>query len=404
MNIPSRFWWWLSLALLLVMTPSLATISPSRTKANVQALVAFGPRVAGTPAVEQASAYLIEEYRRAGYATEIGTFTYQRNEDLGSTLMVAEQRLAGRALSGSPAGQMTAPLVAVPSVGRPTDFAKVDVRGAIAIVRRGEIPFFEKARNAKTSGAVGLVIVNSEPGELRGTLVGAAEIPVLALSGDRGQPLLAKARTQKRSASLAVNTASRTITGRNVIAHLPNVARPSILLGGHYDSVPGSPGANDNASGTAVVLEIARRFAGTPVANSAWFVAFDGEEDGLRGSAAFVKAAGSEFLGNLKAMLNFDMVAINDKLLVGGNKQITGLAQKVDRKITSIGDSGRSDHHSFATAGVPVIFFYRGQDPNYHSPGDTKADPKLMDETVQVAQSLVRELLEAHPAQFSDGS
>lgn len=398
MQIPSRFWWCVSLAFLLVVTPSLATLSPNRAAANVQALVALGPRVAGTPAAEQASAYLVEQYRKAGYATEVGTFEYQKTQDLGSSLTVGDLRIVGRALSGSPAGQPTAPLVAVPGVGKPEDFAKTDVNGAIAIVRRGEIPFFEKARNAKAAGAVGVVIVNSQPGELMGALAGEVEIPVLGLSGESGEPLLKKASTQRLQANLEVKTATRTVTGHNVIAHLPNVKKPSILLGGHYDSVRGSPGANDNASGTALVLDLARRFAGTPVANTAWFVAFDGEEDGLQGSRAFVKAAGSDFLSSLKAMLNFDMVGVNDKLFVGGSEQLTAIAQKVDPKIATMRDSGRSDHRSFATAKVPVIFFYRGDDPNYHSPGDKQADPKLVEAMIPVVQSFVRELLEPRSA------
>ena len=81
-------------------------------------------------------------------------------------------------------------------------------------------------------------------------------------------------------------------------------------LGAHYDSVSGSPGANDNASGTAVVLEIALKLSGTPLARQAWFVAFNGEEDDLHGSKAFVNSAKSQFLSELQGMLNFDMVGL----------------------------------------------------------------------------------------------
>jgi aminopeptidase YwaD len=390
-----RFWLWAALAVLFVCLPTLSTFAPNNAGADVQALVAFGPRVPETPASEQARTYLIGEYREAGYVTEIGTFTYPKFEDRGSSLTVEGIKIEGRGLNGSAVGQLTAPLVVVPGVGRPNDFVTVNVKGAIAIIRRGEIPFFEKARNAAQAGAVGVAIVNTNSNELFGTLGEQVDIPVLGLSGTQGEPLLKKASTQTLRASLNVNARINTITGHNLIAHLPDVKQPKILLGAHYDSVAKSPGANDNASGTAVILELARRFANTPVSQQAWFVAFDGEEDGLQGSKAFVKTAQPQFLSNLQAMLNFDMVGINDQLLVGGTQPLTALAKKVDPKISTIGETGGSDHKSFSDAKVPVIFFYRGQDPNYHSPNDTVVDPKLLEATAQVAQSLIRDLLES---------
>jgi len=390
-----RFWWWAALALLLVCLPTFGTLTPDSAEADVQALVGFGPRVPGTPASEQARTYLMREYSQAGYVTELRSFTYPKFEDLGSTLTIGDVPLKGRALNRSPVGQLTAPLVVVPAVGRPNDFAAVDVTGAIAIVRRGEIRFLEKARNAGAAGAVGLVIVNTNSNELFGSLDGEVNIPVLGLSGKQGEPLLNQDSTQPPKASLNVNVRVETVTGYNVIAHLPNVKQPNLLFGGHYDSVPNSPGANDNASGTAVVLALARRLKDTPLANQAWFVAFDGEEDGLRGSKAFVNAAGPQFLSNLQAMLNFDMVGVNDQLLVGGTESLTTLAQKANPKVSTIRDTGMSDHESFATAKVPVLFFYRGQDPNYHTSKDTVVDSKLLEATAQVAHSVVRYRFEA---------
>lgn len=252
----------------------------SRANADVQALVNFGSRVAGTPASEKASAYIIAQYRKAGYVTETQKFSYPKFEDLGSSLTIDGVQVRGKALRGSIAGKLKAPLVIVPNVGRATDFSSVNVTGAIALVRRGEIRFSEKARNAAAAGAVGLAIVNNQPGNLAGALADAVKIPVLAVSAQQGQRLLEQAAKTRVTASLNVNTRQRVVTGRNVIAHMAGVTKPSVLLGGHYDSVPGSPGANDNASGTAVVLAIARNLANTPLARQTWFVAFDGEEDG----------------------------------------------------------------------------------------------------------------------------
>lgn len=391
----TTLWQRAAVAAVLVTLPLAAAVEPNRAGKDVEALVAVGPRVAGTPAMERASAYLISEYRKAGYVAEVRTFTYPKFEDLGSSLTVGGQTLGGQAIQGSPAGRPAARLVAVPNVGRPEDFAGLPVRGTIAIVRRGDIRFGEKARNAAAAGAAGLIIVNTQPGELLGTLGEEVSIPVLGLSGERGGPLLERARTAAVEASLNVNTRRGTVTGRNVVAFMEGVTRPGVLLGGHYDSVLGSPGANDNASGTAVVLEIARSLQGTPLARQAWFVSFDGEEDGLRGSQAFVGAASPEFLRGLKGMLNFDMVGVNDRLLAGGSTALVELTQSIDRSVGSFNDRSGSDHAPFLSANVPAVFFYRGQEPNYHQPTDTRVEPRLLDATARVGLELVQRLLAA---------
>ncbi|MEC4812389.1 MAG: M28 family peptidase [Scytonema sp. PMC 1069.18] len=378
-----------------VQSKAVADIQESnRTFADVQALVNLGPRVTGTAVMEKASAYLSQEYRKAGYVTEVQTFTYPKFEDLGSNITINKEIIEGRALNGSVAGNHNAPVVVVPGVGQQDDFAAVNVKGAIAIVRRGEIRFSQKAKNATEAGAVGLVIVNNKPGNLYGTLGEEVKIPVLSLSREEGNSLIQEARKPSINANLKVDTQQRVVTGRNIIAHLQGVTQPKIILGAHYDSVSGSPGANDNASGTAVVLDIARRLSNTPTARQAWFISFDGEEDGLQGSRAFVKQAEPQFLSGLKAMMNFDMVGINDKLGIGGTSSLTAFARNVEPEVQIFGShSGSSDHASFAAKNVPVLFFYRGQDPNYHSPNDKNIDPKLLNKTTQAGLDIIQRIL-----------
>ena len=366
--------------------PNLGDIS-----ADVQRLVSFGPRVAGTPVTEQAIAYLREEYRQAGYVTRVQTFTYPQFKDNGSNLTVNGTTIEGQALSGSPKGNLTAPLVAVPNVGRRADFEAVDVNGAIALVQRGEIRFLDKANNAAAAGAVGLIIVNNAPGSFSGTLGAQISIPVLALGSEQGNAL-----KEPLTVTLNVNTEQRLVTGRNLIAHQKGVTQPQVLLGAHYDSVAGSPGANDNASGTAVVLNIARRLARSD-AHSVWFVAFDGEEDGLQGSSAFVRAADPQFLSHLQVMMNFDMVGVNERLSVSGTPALTALAQNADRSIATLGGSGGSDHVPFVDAEVPVLFFTRGLDPNYHKPSDVQIEPRLLNKTVEVGLTVVSRLKYSDP-------
>jgi len=114
--------------------------------------------------MDPASTYLIDEYRKAGY---VQTFTYPKFEDLGSNLSVGKTTIEG-GIEWLASGQPTAPLVAV--LMWASRRASVDVKGAIAIVRRGEIRFLKRLRMQRR--LVGLTLVNTEPGNISGTLGG----------------------------------------------------------------------------------------------------------------------------------------------------------------------------------------------------------------------------------------
>ena len=358
---------------------------------DVLALVNLGSRVAGTPGSKKALAYLRSEYQKAGYETEVQTFTYPKFEDRGSSITINDNTVPGRALNGSIAATRTASTVVVPNYGRKEDFARIDVEGKIVVVKRGEIRFGDKASNAEAAGAVGLIIVNNAPSNFLGTLDRKIDIPVLSVSGDRGEFLLQNTSNELRSLTLKVDTVRRQVTGRNLIAKQKNSTQPEVIIGGHYDSVLGSPGANDNASGTAVVLNLARRLANTPQADRVWFVAFDGEEDGLHGSRAFVDRADSQFLSQLAGMINFDMVGINNELKISGTSSLIELVENSSLSETKA--VGGSDHIPFANAKVPVLFFTRGLDPNYHTPEDVKVNSRLLDETIEVGLKVTKQLL-----------
>jgi hypothetical protein len=164
------------------------------------------------------------------------------------------------------------------------------------------------------------------------------------------------------------------------------------VVGGHYDHVGEGGldgdrihnGADDNASGTAGVLEMAKAFASLPAsarpARSLVFCAFSGEEMGLLGSDAML-AEGDLPLDKVVFMLNLDMIGRNpDKKVeilgdafVTGVKEITEKANvglDVDFEWSGLNYSASSDHHSFFSRHVPSMFFFTGLHPDYHQPGD----------------------------------
>jgi hypothetical protein len=140
-------------------------------------------------------------------------------------------------------------------------------------------------------------------------------------------------------------------------------------------------GADDNGSGTTVLIELARKLAahGKKLPRRIVFLAFTGEERGLIGSARYVKTPLFP-IDSTVAMLNLDMVGRleNEKLIVHGTGTATEFDALVDRfgkqhgfEITKKpGGFGPSDHSSFYAAKVPVLFFFTGSHKDYHRPSD----------------------------------
>ncbi len=196
--------------------------------------------------------------------------------------------------------------------------------------------------------------------------------------------------------SLHVDIETTRATVNNVLAWLPGQSDEYVIIGAHYDHLgrgnfdslaPSQigqvhPGADDNASGTAGVLELARLLAPQrgQLQRSILFMDFSGEELGLLGSAAWVKDP-TRPLAKAVAMINMDMIGRikDDKVYIGGVgtgstfKAVLEQAQKdTPFKIEySAGGYASSDHTSFVTKKIPVLFFFSGLHSDYHKPSDT---------------------------------
>lgn len=379
--------------------------------AHVQHLAgAIGPRVAGMPAERQAAEYLAAELRGYGYPAEFHAFTFpffEARRVEAQVLGPSARAVTAQALfysPPSPPAGIEAEVVPV-GLGRPADFEGRQVRGAIALAERGEITFWDKSANAAARGAVALMVYNNQPGMVAGTLGRRSEIPAVAISQDDGQQLLEAAVRGGLRLRLLVDTVFEQRPAVNVVATKRGTARPDeiIVVGGHYDSVPGSPGANDNASGVAATLEAARVLAGIPTARTVQFVLFAAEELGLFGSAAFAE----ERRQGVTAMINLDMVGWGERLMIGNtpgrDEAVVNLAAQVAQRLgipVSRFRSTGSDHVSFERFGIPAVFLHRGIDPHYHRPTDVPAnvDPRNLEEAARLVVALVQELAQVRSA------
>ncbi len=192
-------------------------------------------------------------------------------------------------------------------------------------------------------------------------------------------------------------------TGRsqNVIAYDPNEDPdlPLVVIGGHYDTVPAGPGANDNGSGTATTVEIARQLATFPEPGVAVrFVAFGAEEIGLLGSKEFVSRLSRADRVRLKVAMSIDMMAVGAQPAFGGSDPWVSEAlaraasQGWQPEELSTYLRRMSDHASFLDAGLPAIMFHWVDDPYYHTALDisTNVQPYSMDLMGAIAIGLVR--------------
>ncbi len=190
-----------------------------------------------------------------------------------------------------------------------------------------------------------------------------------------------------------------------------------IVIGAHYDHLGlGAKnslaprqvgqihhGADDNASGTAGVLELACDLHNANLQRSVLFVAFAGEELGLLGSSHYVKAPPFP-LEQTGAMLNLDMIgrAKDRKLYVGGvgtAKEFRPLLEEEDKAVNlklefSTSGYGASDHTSFTARQVPTLFFFSGLHSDYHKPSDTwdKIDAVTAADILRLAERVVKRL------------
>ena len=190
-------------------------------------------------------------------------------------------------------------------------------------------------------------------------------------------------------------------TGTNVIGYIDNNAPTTIILGAHFDhlgygedhnsrytgSIPEiHNGADDNASGTAALIELARLLKNSKFKNNNYlFIAFSGEELGLYGSKYFVEHPTIN-LSSVNFMINMDMVGrLNDSthvVTVGGYGtspswgeiyNLSGRKKLYSNDLIFRFDSsgtGPSDHTSFYLKNIPVLFYFTGLHPDYHEPTD----------------------------------
>lgn len=203
--------------------------------------------------------------------------------------------------------------------------------------------------------------------------------------------------SQSLDVSMDIKMEEKKRWGHNIIGYLDEGALNTVVIGAHYDHLgfgeDGNSlyrgaekkihhGADDNASGTAALMELARLLRKTKNLKSNYlFIAFSGEESGLLGSKYFTRHPTVD-LSKISYMLNMDMIGrLNDSshtLIIGGYgtspEWSSLISNNVNKKAFTLqldsSGTGPSDHTSFYLKNIPVLFFFTGLHPDYHKPTD----------------------------------
>lgn len=350
------------------------------------------PRVAGTEAENNAVQFIENQFKSYGYDVEIQPFTFTGYTPPSSLELSVEgftDKLNPSDFTYTPSGDVTGEIV-LAGLGKQDELSRVDLTGKIALIKRGEISFGEKVLNAAAAGAAGVIIYNNAEGALNGTLGEASDdyVPVVALTQAEGEALAAYVQNKTVSASLKVEgAATEERQSHNVIAtkkptNKNKANNEVIVVGAHHDSVELAPGANDDASGTATTLELARVLKNVPTDTEIRFITFGAEELGLIGSQYYVDNLPESELNRIIANFNLDMVGSRDagdlvmNTIDGQPNLVTELAQASSKRLNGVStpyaEGGRSDHVPFGEAGIPAaLFIHEPVEPWYHTPEDT---------------------------------
>ncbi|MCB9255758.1 MAG: M20/M25/M40 family metallo-hydrolase [Chitinophagales bacterium] len=248
-----------------------------------------------------------------------------------------------------------------------------------------------RIKTAEAFGAAGVIFYNvdenlDDPSFDLSMKVKEFEIPVIFVKGGDIRNAL--------SVKISVDLYQDEKVGHNVIGFIDNNASSTVVLGAHYDHLGwgeegnslyrGEPaihnGADDNASGVSLLLELAKSIKEEGLKNNNYlFIAFSGEELGLYGSKSFIQNATID-TSEINYMLNFDMVGRLDEegaMAVNGvgtakifKELVEGIKEGEIKVKTTESGMGPSDHASFYLANIPVLHFYTGNNPDYHKPSD----------------------------------
>ena len=372
-----------------------AAITEDGLRARLEALAAATTgsdryRAVGSAGYERAAALVEQELRAAGWTVTDDAYTGLAFVDDGGSSLEVGGRTFGvddlRPLIFAPAGDVSGPVVTLdPGLDFPADTAKGCTAthygtlppDAIVVIRQGPCLRREQVIAAQQAGAAAFVAVYPQmpAGVLyRPTLIEPRllEIPAASVSRKLADALLAAA-ADRAEAHLVTHGRTTSAPTRSILAELPGTDPGAvIMLGAHLDSVIEGPGINDDGSGVAALLEIARALGGTRPRATIRLAFWSGEELGLHGSVRYASALSTEDARSILVYVNVDMIASPNGFAgvydepgapagsAAARALLTAAVERASGTPVGVDLGGESDHYGFAQVGVATAGVYAG--------------------------------------------
>lgn len=359
-------------------------------------------RTAGTTGDRQTADYIAGTLRAAGLDPAVQPFPFDffqetapaHFEQTSPTPTTYAEPADFSTMEYSGSGDVAGPLVATNDVViAPTspantstsgceaaDFAPAPSEPAVALVQRGTCTFRLKAENAAAAGYDAVVIFNEgQTGRtetVNGTLGGTGvSIPVLGASFAVGESLYRAVQAGGASVHVTTSTISERRSSQNVVASTAaGRSDRVVLVGAHDDSTTDGPAVNDDGSGVALLLGLARAFKDQGIAprNQVRFGFWGAEEAGLVGSDYYASQLSSAQLKDISVNLAFDMLGSDNaaRLVYDGDGSASGVSgpngsgvveDVFNRYYAALGEptdptalDGRTDYASFTDRGIPA--------------------------------------------------
>lgn len=384
----------------------------------------IGCRKAGTPQEAQAAAYLAEQYSKLGLDTEIQEFPCigwdcdQAEFHVKQGRRWRELPIQPNTQSPSTPGLLEGELVYLESA-HPWDMEGVDLTGKIGLLFGSAYASLERMARLCNSGLAALLYVDDRFPTFENVASGliAGWIDHLTLPTATVPYLHAwdLVKNRVKDVRLRLDMRNYLSTSQNVVAVLQGRKKlPPLAVGGHHDSVATNVGAEDDGTGVAVTLELARLLAAQRPARTIKFCSFGWEENLSEGSRQFVANPANK-AEQTALMLNIDSIGCwmgHDSIWVTGGGQVRSWLKRhlaAQRFVAEINPEvcPFSDQYPFNLVGVPSLWFYRTNFPGgrwyHHTHGD---NPEVLDfrhlaRTANVMAALLGDLAETSELPFS---
>ncbi|WNC17106.1 M28 family peptidase [Brevibacillus brevis] len=371
------------------------------------------PRPPATETEFAAAVYVENALRSYGYQTVLQPFTYYTYREPSALSLSVEgwkgAAFEARGFTYGPNGIGTGE-IADCGLGTAADFQSGKARGKIALVRRGSTTFAEKVRQAAAAGAVAAIVWNDRDDALKGTLGEPLDmsVPVIMLSKQQGERLREQMKKQAVKATVKVDGGlSIRQTSYNIVATRKPESQGTgqiVLVTAHHDSAVKSPGANNGASGVAVLLEVARLLADKPTDTEVRLVSFGAASAGEQGPIAFVEGLTEKETKAMVAAYCLDAVGSVDAGVLtvsdpSGSRNVPVTLAEANGAVFSTAWNDRAeasgDHLPLAAAGIPVAFLTRAPSDAWRDqPEDTieKISADRLIETAETVYAAVAEM------------